>query len=597
MVFLNPWGLLAFLSIPVILALHFFRDRREVRRIGGLHLWEFARVKLPAGRRFDRLIRSLPLLFQLLAALILSLLISGFDWPTTLQARHFTVILDDSISMQARAHTSSSAERAAVALTEWARASDKFTVIAAAGRPGLVSGPFASKSEMVNALNAWRPESPVCELESAMNLATKFAGANGRVLLLTDDSGTSIGYGESLVVHAVGESADNAAISFADRLRVAPHRDRIVATLKNYSASAREVTVRATVAGQQVATQKLNVPNDQPAALDFEVPDTENPVRLELSPADALAADDAVVLAPVNIKTVKAYVDDFGEATDAFHRAVEAVPNAYVTDDPRIADLAFLASAQKLPSAVRSYVFTEQGTSTSRAVAQGQQLVLNPKSRITENLMFEGVLWTYTPRVASAAATNALVSYTSQPLLWVDSVDAGVRKLAVNLDWKATNLFRSTAWPVLVQGMVEECRNAMPGLDRTNFRTGEEIPLHLRPLPEVEQHFELRREGEQKPVFEYDAELPPVLTGLPRGAYSIVQGNGASAQPLGKFQVNLFAPGESDLRSIKPLSANFSRLRVDAVAQAGRNRLLFYALLVAILMATILSWVYQDASH
>src|SRR4051794_33398036 len=138
MIFLNPWGLLALLSIPAIVALHFFRDRRRVRRIGGLHLWEFARVKLPAGRRLDRLIRSLPLLFQLLAALVLSLLIAGMDWPTRLQARHFTVIADDSISMQARAHNTSSAERAVSAATGWAHDSDRFTLVAAGARPHLM---------------------------------------------------------------------------------------------------------------------------------------------------------------------------------------------------------------------------------------------------------------------------------------------------------------------------------------------------------------------------------------------------------------------------------------------------------------------------
>lgn len=598
MIFLNPWGFLALLSIPAILALHFFRERKQVRRIGGLHLWEFARIKLPAGRRFDRLLRSLPLLFQILAAVILSLLIAGFDWPIRLQARHFTVIIDDSISMQARAHTSSSAERAVAALTSWARDSDKFTLVAAASRPRLLAGPFATKKETLNALNSWRPEAPVCEMESAVNLASKFAGANGRILLLTDDSGTSQGYGDVLELHAVGEAAPNAAIAFADRLRIAAHKDRLVATIRNYSSALKTINLKASLGGQEVATKTIDVPTDQPASIDFELPDTEHPVRLDISPPDALAADDSVVLAPVNVKTVKAYVDDFGEATDAFRRAVEAVPNSYVTDDPRIADLAFLTSPQNLPAAVRTYTFVETSTSASRSLAQGQQLVLDLRSRVTENLTLEGVLWTYTPRALPASRLiSALISYTTQPLLYLESRQADAYNYAVNLDWKATNLFRSTGWPVLVQGIVEDCRNALPGLDRTNFRTGEEILLHLKPMPDIEKHFALRREGEKNPISEYDDNLPPVLKELARGSYDIFQGRGSAEKSLAHFQVNLFAPGESDLRNIKPHSASFSRLRADAVEQAGRNRMLYYALLLAILLATILSWVYQDASH
>ena len=101
MVFTNPLGLLALLSLPVIVALHFFRDRRRVVRIGGLHLWDFARTSLPTGRRFDRLLRSLSLWCQLLAALLMSLIIAGLDLPDKSRIRHHTVILDDSVSMQA----------------------------------------------------------------------------------------------------------------------------------------------------------------------------------------------------------------------------------------------------------------------------------------------------------------------------------------------------------------------------------------------------------------------------------------------------------------------------------------------------------------
>ncbi|MGI8906331.1 MAG: BatA domain-containing protein [Candidatus Sumerlaeaceae bacterium] len=597
MVFLNPWGLLALLSIPAILALHFFRDRRRVRRIGGLHLWEFARVKLPAGRRFDRLIRTLPLLFQLIAALILSLLIAGFDWPTRLQARHFTIIADDSISMQARARTNSSAERATQAATKWARDSDRFTLVAAAARPRLLAGPFATRLELVQSLNAWQPEAPVCELESAMNLAMKFAGTTGRVLLLTDDSGTSQSYGPALETHAVGEAAPNAAISFADRLRIAAHRDRVVATIKGYASGASQISIKASIGGQEVASKSIEVPPGQPASLDFEIPDTEHPIRLDISPADALAADDSVVLAAVNVKTVRAYVDDFGEVTDSMRKAIESVPNAYVTDDPRIAELAFMRSAASLPSALRTYRFVDPATSASRMVAQGQQLVLDQRSRITENLTLEGVLWTYAPPPAVSNLTSALISYTSHPLVYTEATQGEARRYAVNLDWQATNLFRSTAWPVMVQGMVEDCRDAIPGMDRTNFRTGEEIQLHLRPMPGLEKMFTLAREGDSKPIAEYQDELPPVLKDLQRGGYSITQGKGSSAKSLAQFQVNLFAPGESDLRNIRPHSADFQKLRADAVAQAGRNRLLFYGLLVAILLATLLSWIYQDAAH
>src|SRR5690606_13385221 len=101
MTLLNPWGLLGLLAIPVIIGLHFFRQQRRSRIIGGLHLWDFARLATPSGRRFERLRSSLPLIFQILAALLLTLLLAGFDVPLKKSARHYAIILDDSVSMQA----------------------------------------------------------------------------------------------------------------------------------------------------------------------------------------------------------------------------------------------------------------------------------------------------------------------------------------------------------------------------------------------------------------------------------------------------------------------------------------------------------------
>jgi len=599
MVLLNPWGLLALLSIPLIIGLHFFRERKRVRRIGGLHLWEFARVTTPAGRRFDRIVRSLPLLFQLLAALLLSLLIAGLDWPTRLEARHFTIVADDSISMQARPKGASASERAAATISKWAREGDRFTLIRAGSRSSLVAGPFATRAELINGLNAWQPESPVCMLDSAMNLAAKFAGASGKVLFATDSTSEMGDYAKAIEVHAEGTPAPNAAIVFADRIRVEPRMDRVVASVRLYATEGRQATLRAIVDGQEVASQQISLTPGSAANLDFKLPITDRPVTLAIEPPDALTVDDKVILAPVAVKTVKAYVEDFGELNGALRKAVESVPDAYVTDDPRIAELVFTKAANDAPTqALRTYVLPDVTTTSGQRIAQGQELVLSPRSRITDNLALEGVMWTYTPRaVSGAAALSALIAHTSQPLLSLSRQVGNHQVLEFNLNRDATNLFRTTAWPMMVQGMVEECRDAMPGMSRTNYRTGEEIPIHLVTEQTLERTFALRRVGETKPLATYNEELPPVLRDLPSGAFEIVQAPGSGEKVLATFHVNLFAPGESDLRNIQPHQANLNQLRADALAQSGHNRLLFYLLVAAIVIFTVLSWLFQDASH
>ena len=92
----------------------------------------------------------------------------------------------------------------------------------------------------------------------------------------------------------------------------------------------------------------------------------------------------------------------------------------------------------------------------------------------------------------------------------------------------------------------------------------------------------------------YEDELPPVLSDLATGGYRIVQGTGEKAQTLTAFQVNLFAPEESDLQSIRPLEADLARVRAETVAQSGRNRLLFYSLLTAAVACVLFAWYFQE---
>ena len=598
MLFLNPLALLALLSIPIILGLHFFRERRRVRRIGGLHLWEFARVNQPAGRRFDRLIRSLPLLFQILAALLLSLLLAGLDWPERLEARHFTVVLDDSISMQARTEGASAAERVTKKLLGWAGPGDRFTLVTAGTRPALAAGPFANHDELNAALKAWQPESPICDFASAVNLAAKFSGPTGKIVFATDNNDPETSNIETITFLATGRAVPNAAVAFADRLRLDKNRDRILVTVRNYSPQKQNITVSAAIGGQIAASNTIPAEPNQNASFDFEISNIDQPVRLEIGPQDALMVDNSVVLAPVKVKTVRVYVDPVDNFLPFFRRAIEAVPNAYYTDAPKNADLAFVTTPKRETTALRTYLFPSPGSTTTASlqVVQGNNLILDSRNRLTRNLATEGVLWAYAPAttVTARSLAYAAITGTSQPLLYTEAESAKGRRLVMNLHLDATNIFRTTAWPVLMQNMVEECRENMPGMSRTNFRTGEEIPLRLEVSADVPAEFFLFRDGHDKPMAQYSAELPPVLGNLPTGGYKIIQGAGEKARVLAAFQVNLFAPGESDLQDIVPLDADLAKVRAETVAQSGRNRLLFYSLLAAALGSILMAWYFQE---
>lgn len=595
MIFTNPWGLLALFSLPAILALHFFRDRRRVIRVGGLHLWDQSRTSLPAGRRFDRLLRSLSLLFQLLAALLLSLLVAGLDIPDSASVRHYTVILDDSVSMAARdARGETSARRAVRALSEWAGARDRYTLIAAGVRPRVLAGPFAKREEMTEALARWSPRSVACDLEAASNLAAKFATGTGRILLVTDSEAPARSHPELFVVHAVGKPAPNIALAAADRVRVGPRKDRVLVTVRSFAAQPEEALLRVHAGEAEVLARRLELKPGEAAPLEFETELVDQTLTLRLGD-DALEEDNVARLAPVVTKTVRVLVDDFGsDLRESFEKAIESVPYARVTGDPKAAAMVLTRDPKRYgsPGALRTYVLADPPSSGTLKVAQGRELFCDRASPLTADLPLEGVLWPYMADATTSTLAPPLIAHAGQPLfhLTLERAD-GARFYALNLVRDKTNLFRQPAWPLLVQALIEECRLAIPGPTRSSFRTGEEVVLNLRPDSAAGERFRLQCDG--RTVAEYD-ELPAVLQDLPPGAYEVVQGENT---PLAAFNVNLAAPAESDLSGLASRAADFKALEAEDIARHDRNRLLYYVLLLGAILFGAMSWAFNDSSR
>jgi hypothetical protein len=608
MVFHNPWGLLALISLPTILALHFFRQQRTVRRIGGLHLWEFARIRLPAGRKMDRLIRSLSLVCQLLAALLASLLIAGMDVPIESGVRHYTVILDDSVSMTAD-EGGSAAERARRFLDGWLAGGDRYTVVTAGLTPAILAGPFAERDETRERIEQWRPEATACDLEAAVNLAGKFVSGDEKILLLTDrlleedDPLASI-----LEVGAMGRSAANAAIVFADRRRLDADTDKALATLQSFAAAERSVTLVGRSGDAELFRQQVTLPPGAPVSVGFEVRAVDATIELRIDD-DALAADNRVELPPAAIKPVRAAIDGFGPAESYFLRALGLIPYTQRVDPTDRPDLLFVAD-DRTPTGEpwRTIRLPAAGAipPTSAALAQGTAILADEFSPLTTNLTLAGALWPYVTEAFPPRA-HPLLSARGQPLLYRlpdpdddpahepghehESDEGGRRQYRLNLLWDRTNLFRQAAWPMLVQAIVEECRATLPGMAQTNFRQGEPIPLPLEPDAALAQSFALTRDG--RPYRAWNT-LPPELNDLPVGGYEIRQ---AGDRLLAAFVVNLLAPAEGDLQACITREPTTSALVPASMRRTQSSPFVFYAMLAAILLLTGMSWIYQDTSR
>jgi len=610
MTFLYPMGLWALLAIPAIIALHYFRQQKRSQKIGGLHLWDFAQIATPAGGRFDRLIKNLPLLFQLLAALLLALLISGFDIPMHQTVRHQAVIIDSSVSMQARVRGTTSAQRSIEALAELTKDADRFTLVTAGDEPVMLAGPSATREEFEKTLRDWRPTGAVANFSDALNIASKFAGDSGRIILVTDNPDEAGFAGDSVAVVGVGRAAANNAIVFADRFRAEKNKERVVATVQAFGGSRHQVTLTVWHGEQAVGSQQVDLETSKPVSIEMELPAVNDPLRLTLTPEDALGADDTAIVLPGVIKPVRVYLPDDLPQRAAFEKAAMAVKDVLLAAEPGEADLIFTTDTTGPLVARRVYRIATGGTSETLRVAPGRDLVSAPDSAIAKDISFAGIVWPFhgdsvpkDPRVA----LRADLSFTSVPLLYMDAMSTRSAQYRMNLDLSGSYVFRHTAWPILMFNIIEECREALPGLSRTNLRAGEDLAMNLELDPDGEQLVTLWREGEGEAKLEqqdkWDGVPPVLLSGLAQGNYVLRQGEAADAPEVGRFRVNLFSGGESDLQGLKELKVGAEGLAAMTGMGEGeregvrRNVVVYYVMLVGLIGCILLGWVYHDAGR
>ncbi|MFT5632431.1 MAG: hypothetical protein ACI9SQ_000136 [Rubritalea sp.] len=95
----NPLGLLALIAIPIVIAIHFLQRRAQVIPSSTLFLLEKTQKESASGRKFDRLMNSIPLWLQLLIVLLITWLLVQPRFVKSNSTQRIAIVLDSSASM------------------------------------------------------------------------------------------------------------------------------------------------------------------------------------------------------------------------------------------------------------------------------------------------------------------------------------------------------------------------------------------------------------------------------------------------------------------------------------------------------------------
>jgi hypothetical protein len=268
--FLQPWALLALLSIPAILVLHALRPRRRRVVISTTSVWRAALRERQRGLGLQKLLKDSSLLLLLLLALLISISLADPRWSLqTSEGRDVVLVLDVSASMQARSHATSAPSRFDVLKRQAAHiidslADDSRLLIMTSGRaPLLRTGFETDRRHLHQQLDAVRPTDESGHPRAALELALSLIRnrEQGRVYFFTDAAfDENIDFNTSQIEYRVaGDRGRNVAITRFDiRPEVGTQgRYQVLLALRNYTDEQLNVPATVTFAAAPLLRQSI----------------------------------------------------------------------------------------------------------------------------------------------------------------------------------------------------------------------------------------------------------------------------------------------------------------------------------------------------
>jgi hypothetical protein len=620
MTFAAPFGLLALLAIPAIIAIHLLRRRFPVRPIAGLFLWQAAHDVPDGGRRIDKLPWTTSLLLECLAALALALIISGATLAPSASSEHVVVLLDDSVSMTARDVRSvrlqadqdggdSPRARAVNRVREEVKRigpRGRMTIVRSGERPALIVGPAAFGAEAESALTQWTPQARQHSLAAGLRLARELKGESGSLLILSDrqPDGTSERIVPGEIWAAVGVPLPNIGIVDAHRSVNAETRQGALSlTVRNYSdAPAKRVLVvsafsRTTdvVSGFSRTTEasetellKRNV--DVPAgtsSISIPLPATTPPVRASLSD-DALLSDNGVVMVEPRPQIVA--VDDRlkeGRGRTALEKALGALTEV-IPGSP--GNLAFLdgtgADLQAGPGVWRARFGKPEAALATTGAPEDLigPFVLEKRHPLLQGVTLGGVVWTGVFPL-TVGAVHPLASGGDRALIGTVAPTTGAadRAFLFNLDLERTNLIRSPDWPILISNLVEMRRRELPGPERWNYRVGEWVRVRFDRQPAAPLRLKMGTFERDLPA----TRLVEFVAPAPGGLAQILEGD----QVRFEIGINPLDEPEGDLRHARTETfGKFETASRERIESGAGFDPLFWVLLAVCAAAMLGNW-------
>lgn len=466
--FANPLGFLGLLAIPVILAIHFLRERSRQVRVSTLFLLERLEPRTPTGRTIHRLQNSLPLWCQLLIALLCTWLLVQPLWLRADSRQRITLVLDPTASMTAARErvlselppTLREMSKAA-AQTEW--------VLITADRPESPLYRGTELTALAGTMEQWQPMLPSLDPSRALSVALLDA-RGGPVLFISDRKPESLPAGVTLM--AFGEPIEN--VGFAG---VRTWRDEdgehFEALVRNSGSQPQEREWWMETERFQSQRQRVTLQPGQIVSVPGPFPNGEKQLSVKLS-SDAFAMDDLLPLVAPEAKPLLVAVKVGASATRFTGRLLATIPGVQRVAEAAVADVVLSTEDQieALPDDRDAVILGSFGGSRAALTAP----VTTEQHPLVDGANWNGLLSPGPGDVTWAPEDQPLVWQQGKPLVVLRNQN-GARRLHLNFDFEHSNADRLPATVLLLSRFLLETQARKLSPFAENFETHQALPI------------------------------------------------------------------------------------------------------------------------
>lgn len=305
MTWLNPAAFAFLAAIPVILLLHSLRYRRRDVQVSTLFLWEQVMREAHGSLGLRRLIQNLPLILQILLALLITLALANPALTKSVKrSKDIVLVLDTSASMQTRTPQGTRFELAkqqALDVVQELPSGRQMAIIAAGRQPQVVTFYTDEKALLRQSISQMQVTDAPGNMREAVLLALSFT--QGRitqeVVVIGDGAYQQLADLElprSQIRHIqVAGGEDNVGIvrlAFRKVIQTEPRYEVLIA-VKNFSAEPREVPLQLTLRRRSLLERQLKLePGEETVVVTEIAGRLRGAAHAEILVEDALALDN-----------------------------------------------------------------------------------------------------------------------------------------------------------------------------------------------------------------------------------------------------------------------------------------------------------------